>query len=402
MDEQQPNRTYDPIVIAVLAVVAIAAIALIVQATTGKYAKEAVEVAKLNDSGYYVGAQNFLLEKIRTNPAPELELMLANSYLDEGSVRGREANASKKAQDILFRVEKSYQSSYLYDLLGYSYEIINDFDKALSYYNKSLSLDKKSVNTLFSIGHTHWLSGDEDKARDYYSQAEKAITIRTDNAVKVKVYVGIATLAQDLSVAEEYFLKAIPLSSSNAFKAEIYADLSNLKLAQADAKKALEYAQMALDADSSGEIAHLAFAKSAMADRDTLNANWEKVRESLFKAIMLAPKKAESQYWQGKFVFIGGQYDLALKSYETALSLLGVDNSLNTRGRAMLKADILLEESLIYYLKKDVRYKSYIREAYKINPAKIFFTVDNDPALKDLRTALIEGNLFLMAKVKPS
>lgn len=401
MDEQL-KKINNPVVIAVLAIVAIVAIAFLVLSTTGKYSKEATEVAKLNNSGDYAGAQSFLLNEIKTNPAAELQLMLANSYLDEGSVRGREVQASERAQAILFNVEKSYQSTYLYDLIGYSYEIINDFANALLYYNKALALDKKSVNTLFSIGHTYWLQGDTDKARDFYSQAESAITGRTDNSVKIKVYAGIAVLSKDLVKAEEYFLKAAPLSDSRAFKAEMYANLSTLNLAQGKTESAFEYSQKALESDPSSEMAHLVFAKSAMADKATLEANWEKVRESLFKSIMLAPRKAEAQYWQGKFNFIGGNYDLALKSYETALSFLSVDNTLNASGRAMLKADILLEEALVYYLKKDIRYKSYIREAYNINPAKIFFTVDNDPALKGLRTALIEGNLFLMAKTKPS
>ena len=394
------ERINDPVVATVLVIAITASVFLFVRGDT--YSKEAAEAAKLNNSGDYAVAQSLLLEKIKTNSASELKMMLANSYLDEGSVRGLEAQASKKAQDILFEVEKSYKSPYLYDLIGYSYEVINDFDNALSYYNKSLSLDKTSVNTLFSIGHTYWLKGENDKARDYYSQAEQAITGKTDNSVKIKVYAGIAVLSKDLVKAEEYFLKTIPLSDSKAFKAEMYADLSTLRLAQGDSGQSLEYAQKALETDSSSEMSHIVFAKSAMADKATLETNWEKIRESLFKAIFLAPRKAEAQYLQGKFNFIGGNYDLALKSYDTALSFLSVDNSLNDSGRAVLKADILLDEALIYLLKNDIRYKSYIREAYKSNPAKVFYVVDNDPALKELRTALIEGNLFLMAKFKPS
>jgi tetratricopeptide (TPR) repeat protein len=400
MEEQYLDRIKDPVVVAVLVIIAAALAFLLIKGNS--YLKEAEEVARLNNSGDYSVAQDLLLEKISGDSAPELKLMLANSYLDEGSVRGLEANASKKAQAVLFEVEKSYESTYLYDLLGYSYEIINNFEKALEYYNKSLSLDKGSANTLFSIGHTYWLKGETDKARDYYNQAEQAITRSTDNSVKVKIYAGIAVLSKDLAKAEEYFLKTIPLSDSKAFKAEMYSDLAVLKLSQGNSDQAFEYAKMALNTDPSSEMAHLNFAKSAMSKKEILEANWEKVRESLFKAIMLAPRKAEAQYWQGKFEFIGGNHDLALKSYQTALSFLVVDNSLNDAGRTVLKADIFLDEALIYSLKNDVIYKSYIREAYKLNPAKIFYIVDNDPTLKKLRTALIEGNLFLMAKFKPS
>ncbi len=293
--------------IAVLLIIGIVLAFFYVPPRWSKYKESAKEAANLNNSGDYAGAQKLLTEKLKADSAPELELMLANSYLDEGSVRGREAEASKKAKDILLKLEKSYQSSYLYDLLGYSYEIVNDFDNALFYYNKSLSLDKKSVNTLFSIGHTYWLKGETDKARDFYREAEHAITSKTDNSVKIKVYAGIAMLSKDLSMAEKYFLKTIPLSDSRAFKAEMYANLSTLKLVGQENKQAFEYAKTALDTDPSSEMAHLVFAKSAMSEKSVLEANWEKVRLSLFKAIFLAPTKAEAQYWQGKFEFIGGE-----------------------------------------------------------------------------------------------
>lgn len=402
MDKLQWMKANAPVVVVIIVMIAAAPI-IYLQYAKEKYIKEVwTEAVNIANSGNYADAEKLLLEKIDKNPAVELKLLLANSYLEEGSVRGLETNASKKAQDILLSIKASYRGVYFYDLLGYSYEIINDFDQALENYNKALSQDKASVNTLFSIGHTYWLKGENDKARDYYSQAEQAITDKTDNSIKIKVYAGIAMLSKDLVKAEEYFLKTIPLSDSKAFKAEMYSDLATLKLAQGSTTQAFEYAQKALDTDPSSEVAHIVFAKSAMADKDLLKANFEKVRESLFKAIFLAPRKAAAQYWQGKFDFIGGNYDIALKSYQTALSFLSIDNSLNDSSRMVLKADILFDEAMIYLLKKDIRYKSYIREAYKSNPAKIFYIVDSDPSLKELRTALIEGNLFLMAKFKPS
>ncbi len=375
--------------IAVLLIIGIVLAFFYVPPRWSKYKESAKEAANLNNSGDYAGAQKLLTEKLKADSAPELELMLANSYLDEGSVRGREAEASKKAKDILLKLEKSYQSSYLYDLLGYSYEIVNDFDNALFYYNKSLSLDKKSVNTLFSIGHTYWLKGETDKARDFYREAEHAITSKTDNSVKIKVYAGIAMLSKDLSMAEKYFLKTIPLSDSRAFKAEMYANLSTLKLVGQENKQAFEYAKTALDTDPSSEMAHLVFAKSAMSEKSVLEANWEKVRLSLFKAIFLAPTKAEAQYWQGKFEFIGGKYDQAVKSYGNALRLLPGDNSLNADSRAVLRSDINLDLAVAYYLKKDNKNADrYISEAFGGNPVKVMYVLEKNEELKGLLAML--------------
>ena len=196
-------------------------------------------------------------------------------------------------------------------------------------------------------------------------------------------------LSKDLSIAEKYFLKTIPLSDSRAFKAEMYADLSTLKLVQQENKQAFEYAKMALDTDPSSEMAHLVFAKSAMADKSTLEANWEKVRTSLFKAIFLAPTKAEAQYWQGKFEFIGGKYDRAIRDFGNALKLLPGDNSLNADSRAVLRSDINLDLAVAYYLKKDNKNADrYISEAFGGNPVKVMYVLEKNEELKELLTML--------------
>ena len=357
--------------------------------SAGNVAAITAEVAKLNNEGDYAGAQKFLLEKIKSDPALELKLALANSYLDEGSVRGKEAEASKKAQEILFELDKNYQGVYLYDLIGYSYEIVNNFDKAMEYYTKSIALDKTSVNTLFSMGHIHWFLGETDQARELYRQAEQLITNNTDKSVQIKVYTGIAVLSSNFSEAEKYLLKAMPLSESRAFKAELYADLANVKLAERDNAGAFEYASKAVTADPSSALAYLAFAKSAMVDKATFAKNWDKVKESLFKAIVLAPKKAEPQHWQGKLEFIAGMTDQAIISYMNALKLLDGDNSLNVNTRKNLRSDINFDIAVAYLLKNDKpRAEVYIKDAFIDNPVKVTYMLQHSEQLKELRVML--------------
>ncbi|OGM92463.1 hypothetical protein A2372_00240 [Candidatus Wolfebacteria bacterium RIFOXYB1_FULL_54_12] len=336
-------------------------------------------VADLNGTGNYADAQKLLLEKMEATDAPDIRLMLANSYLDEGSVRGKEAEASKKAQAILFEVEKQYQGVYLYDLLGYSYEIVNDFDKALEYYGKALAIDGKSVNTIFSIGHVHWLRGENETALTHYRKAEQSMDGKTDVSVRAKVYAGLGMLTNNLSEAETYFLKAIDAYEGGAFRSEMYANLSNLKLVVSDDEKAWEYAKLAVDADPSSEMAYLAFVKSAMAQEDRLRAEWENVRANLFRAILLAPVKAEPQYLQGKFEFISGDYVQAIRSFNVALSLLDGDNSLNAAGRNTLRGDIYLDMATGYYLLKDTENaKKYVDEAIRTNPIKIAYILQGE------------------------
>jgi len=356
------------------------------------------EVVNLNDSGDFKGAQAYLEEQIKANPSSALRLMLANSILNEGSVKGTEAVSAPKAREILLAIEKSGDKSvFLYDLLGYSYEIINDFDNALAQYNKSLAFDSKSVNTLFSIGHTYWLKGDTDRAKEQYNKAEAAITEATDKSVLVKVYVAQGRMNADPKKAEVYFLKALPLVSSKAFKAELYANVSTAQYLQKNPTKAVEYANLAIEIDPSNELGYLAYARAVISDKDLLEKNLAKVEEYLIKAIFLAPTKAETQYWYGKLDFVTKRYDLAIKSYDTARLFIPKDNTLTKEGRDALMGDVLFDEAVVYFINNDQKYKIFLSEAFKYDPVKTIYVLDNDPALKKMKE-FISNNIFLRAK----
>lgn len=355
--------------------------------------------ASLNDAGDFKAAQAYLEEQIRANPSASiLKLYLANSILNEGSVHGTESAAAPKAREILLAVEKGGDKTvYLYDLLGYSYEIVNDFTNALAQYNKALALDPKSVNTLFSIGHTYWLSGDLAKTKDFYGKAEAAITDTTDKSVAVKVYVAQGRMSSDPKKAEVYFQKALPLTSAKALKAELYANLSTTQYLQQLFPKAVEYANLAISTDPSNELGYLAYARATISSKDLLPANAQKVEAYLIKAIFLAPAKAESQYWYGKLDFVTKRYDLAIKSYDTARLFIPKDNTLSPSDRNILMADVLFDEAVVYFVKGSQDYKAFLHEAIKYNPVKVFYMLNNDPDLALMRKGFLPSDLLLNA-----
>lgn len=357
------------------------------------------KAAALNDSGDFKGAQAYLAEQIKAYPdASILKLYLANSILTEGSVRGMESVAAPKAREILLAVEKGGDDTvYLYDLLGYSYELVNDFDKAISYYDKALDLDGKSVNTLFSIGHTYWLKGDLAKTTEYYGKAEAAITDTTDKSVAVKVYVAQGGMNSDPKKSEAYFLKALPLVAAKAFKAELYADLSNTQFLQKNYAKAIEYADTAVTTDPSNELGYLAYARAVISDKTLLQKNGTKADAYLLKAVFLAPTKAETQYWVGKLDFATGRNALAIKSYDTARLLIPKDNTLTTAGRNALMADVLLDEAVVYFAQGNQDYKAFLNAAMKYNPVKVLYVLNNDPGLAAMKKGFLPSELLLNA-----
>ncbi|MBI4065573.1 hypothetical protein HY412_00045 [Candidatus Kaiserbacteria bacterium] len=287
---------------------------------------------------------------------PESKLQLANSYLEEGVANGTKEGASLKARELLLEVENTgYKSAYLYELLGYSALIISDSERALAYYDK----------------------------------AEKAITMSTDNSVKARIYAAQGKMNVDPKTSEEYLLKALKLSDSNSFKSELYADLSSARYLQNDLPKAIEYVEMAVKTDQSNAFGYIAYAKAAISDRDFLQKNAQKVEGYLVKAIFLAPRNAEPQYWMGKLDTVFGKYDLAVKSYDTAAKLLVKDSTMSVQAKASLMSDIFFDESIVYFLKEDPKYKEFFREAFRLNPTKTLYRVRENPALKDMMTDFV-------------
>lgn len=138
-----------------------------------------------------------LNEAVKNYPEKvSLKLSLANSYLNEGNDLNRQQEKSELAQEILFKLEEEgYEYVYLYDLIAYSYEIVNNFEKDIEYYNKGLNLNPNSSNSIFGKGHCLDLLGLNEDAFDLYKKEEASITEETENSVKMKIYLGMGRMS---------------------------------------------------------------------------------------------------------------------------------------------------------------------------------------------------------------
>ena len=316
---------------------------------TGKLAdinKIETKVKTLMDAGNFDEAKKNVLVGIVKYPDDyKLKLALANIYLEEGSVKSREKEDSAKAQKILFSLEdKGYKSVNLYDLIGYSYEILNQYSKAFKYYDKSLAINPNSVNTLFQKGHTYWLQGNFSKTSTYYYKAEKSITNKTSREVKSKLYVAIGTLQggyfKDQNKAEEYFNKALAVTDSRALKAEFYYDLSTLEiLARKNVQKSLMYANKAISIDPTNELGHVAFVRAKIGEGNINEKNLKDIEDHLSRAILLNTQKSLTRYWSGQLFYYIKNFRMALSEFKETIVLIDRDNSIPDAYKKLSKAD---------------------------------------------------------------
>jgi len=79
--------------------------------------------------------------------------------------------------------------------------------------------------------------------------------------------------------------------------------------------------------------------------------------------------------------------------------LVDGDNSLSNKGKDSIRADIYLQESVIFFDQKDtVNSLRYVNEAYRLSPEKTYYILDHTPELKELKDLFVAGIMTQVAK----
>ncbi|MEI6478743.1 MAG: tetratricopeptide repeat protein [bacterium] len=101
-------------------------------------------------------------------------LLLATSYEQKGSLEFKEKQygdlAIQTANEVLAIDPNNAEA---YRIIGYAYEIEQNYTDAISNYSKSISLDPKSALALESRGHAYYLMGNIDEATSDLNDALK-------------------------------------------------------------------------------------------------------------------------------------------------------------------------------------------------------------------------------------
>ncbi|UTW62273.1 tetratricopeptide repeat protein [bacterium SCSIO 12741] len=153
-----------------------------------------------------------------------------------------ESGKYERLSEVAFEILDTAKSDSLKGVackhLGNTFSKLNEFDKALKYYDLSLKYDFQSV-TLSNIGLVYYFSGDYDRANQYY---DSAISTANDENVKAialnnKIVIEIEqeNYDQALNLLEEVQDVFQDLNDSANYittifnKAEIYMEMDSFK-----------------------------------------------------------------------------------------------------------------------------------------------------------------------------
>ena len=344
------------------------------------------------NKGDFGEAERILKENIQKDAGNCItQLYLANVYLEEGYVGKNTVADVSAARKILSKLQKENkcQIERADVLMGYSYELEGNMEKAEEYYDDALKKNSDDPDALFHKGRISWFLGDAKEAEDFYLKAESNLSQKTPEGLKGKIFVALGKLygsnGDNVAKVEGYFQKALKETKNKNLKAEIYYNLSSLDFYQkVNFKEAVENGLKAIEIDPSNDLGYLACARvkvtelSFLKDKTQIKKeDLDKINQYLQMATNLNSERAMTQYWFGQFVFALGDTSEALKRYEIALTKTEKDDSLGIAEKDFLKSEIFLAEGIVYMsLDDQENAKKSLMKAYAFNPVKTSFMIE--------------------------
>jgi tetratricopeptide (TPR) repeat protein len=273
-------------------------------------------------------------------------LLLASAYLQVGSVGLAEEEGFAKAKPLLLEVlAENANDTEALRLMAYGYEITEQYQVALSFYDKSIKADIGNAAAYSGKGHALALMGRIDEAiREY--QSALSIESNLDHAE-----LGLARLyiKKDINRdrVQEYLDDVTKNSPNKRFVAEAFQMKGALLLNESKYKEALPAFDASIAADSTLAQSYVGRAQASFALIDASSENEEYldgIMKDLEKATELNENLTVAYYYAGVVMEYTGKKDFADALFAQALEVADNDISLSADEKATMKA--LITESI--------------------------------------------------------
>lgn len=347
-----------------------------------EFAKKVEEITKLKQ-------ENEALRKQTKDEELAQILEKANKLLETFDSKGYQKILEDFKQKSKEKLKKEQNEiAQVAFLQGENNRINNEFDKALEQLNEALALSPNNAEYLNSIGVTYHRKKDYDKALEYYL---KAITIREKELGKedlsttsISNHIGkIYLIKRDYNKALEYYQKTLTIykkvyGKEDIWTAHSYNDIGLTYYLKADYNTALEYFQ------NSSTIYENSYGKTGIT-ADSYNdigltyyqkGDYNIALEYFQKALTIREKEHIRGYksLDESYILIGLSYENKLDIYN---ALEYFQKALTIREKVLGKENLSTTDSynniyLIYsckeYLKKALEYyKKVLTTDVKIN-----------------------------------
>lgn len=269
----------------------------------------------------------------------------ALSLANKGSLEFREKEYGQPAVAIFEKILKDEPNNIQALLgIGYTYEIMEEYGKALDYYNQALELEPKNAVVHNRIGHMYDLSEGMGKAESFY---RKALEINP-NFIDAKINIARVYLRQNKNEEAMGLLKEVygGQNMNDRTRAEVGYLLFANAFDNGDYEKAKVYIEEAKESDPTLPMVWVGLGMSKIFEiKNMPNSNgtialYEESLGYFDKASKIYNYQTAAYYWKGRVVMMTGDNKNAAILFKTAKEVVGKDITLMNEQRVKFEKEI--------------------------------------------------------------
>ena len=328
-------------------------------------------------AGEHKEAEKTLRMVLRRHPNSfAVRMALAETLIADANAKGGDRALAARARETLAYMPKRQYDETFYRVLGEAYVAEARYQTALSYFEKSLSIDSDNPETLLRVAETLDELGDYDSAFSVRTRAETLVSDDTKGDVASALYTQLAAVA---IVGRKYDEAGVMLKKADARAEGREAKFAVIKgfaalerersNGSADAtKKAIEYYQKILLLNQKHVPAHVNIAALYLSIDNITEA-----RKYIKK--VSTSDDPEALFVGARILFREKKYAEALTVLQFAASRLdAMQNERNSQEKRVLAAKIFLETALVdVSLKNTIGAEIAIQNAEREEP---FYTIN--------------------------
>ena len=302
------------------------------------------------DSVITVGQENISSNRSEKNLVLMLEV--ANAYAQKAGF----ATSSTERIDFVNKsialaeraIALSPNSAEGYRVMGYAYEIAQDFTESIENYNKAVGLHPAFDQAIANRGHVYELMGDKERAYADY-QAALAIDSKGDyvNLNLARYYLSL----DDLENASSFANTAIVSTKNNRLRAAAHNLLGSVSLLNEDFSKANTEFTESIKSDSNYADPYFGRAFLAIVSKNgsISTSTLSEINKDIDAGLLINPSQAYGYFLKG---LINHKSDTKIASnyYKEALSF--IDDDVTLVGDEKINLKLQIDDQLISLNKK--------------------------------------------------
>jgi len=297
---------------------------------------------------YYSGNLDVAIEKLekiisKNHNSADAYILLATTYSEKGSVSFNEKEYALKAIEAIKKsLELKSDNSEAYRVLGYSYEIMENYEEAQANYLKAIELNSISSLAYSNLGHSYDLQGNLSKAEELYL---KALSFDQYNFHALNNLARIYIRNNKPDDAEKVLKTSLEKNPDNRMNAEAYQMLAIIeKSFRNNPEKSREYLQTALSYDQGVPQIWVELGMNKMSDLPYLESkdDWDKglleVEDYIQKALAINKNQTSAYLLSALLSSYKGEYIKAEEMRIKGLEVVDLDITLGQQEKDQFKS----------------------------------------------------------------